>query len=302
MTTDSHSPIAAQVARSSGPVLSLLYAATFWGMLWIPLRHLEAAGIEGTWQVLVSYLGAVAVMLPLLAFGDSPLRVRPSPAWLLTLALAAGWANVAFVLAVIEGEVVRVLLLFYLSPVWASLLGWLLLGERLDRITWWTVPAGLLGALIMLWKPGVGLQWPPTRADWLAFSAGLTFALSNVATRGLGAASLRLKTLTAWVGVVAIAALLVAADDIPVPQASGLAWSGTVLLGMLGFFTCTLATIYGVTHMPVQRSAVIMLFEIFAGAVSAWLIAGEAMGPQEWLGGTLILGAGLAAATYRRRG
>jgi len=299
MTTDSHSPIAAPAGRAAWPVFSLLYAATFWGMLWFPLRLLESAGISGTWQTLVSYLAAMVVMLPLMWLGQSPWRVRPAPGWLLLLALAAGWANVAFVLAVIEGEVVRVLLLFYLSPVWASLLAWGLLGERLDRITWWTVPVGLVGAIAMLWEPGIGLEWPPTRADWLAFSAGLAFALSNVATRRLGAVSVRLKTMAAWVGVVVIAVLLVKGGDIPVPQATPLAWGGAVLLGVLGFFTCTLATIYGVTHMPVQRSAVIMLFEIFAGALSAWLLAGETMTAREWLGGALILGAGLVAATRR---
>lgn len=297
MTTDSHSPIAAPSGRAAWPVFSLLYAATFWGVLWFPLRLLESAGIGGTWQTLVSYLAAMAVMVPLLWLGASPLRVRPAPGWLLLLALSAGWANVAFVLAVIEGEVVRVLLLFYLSPVWASLLGWLLLGERLDRITWWTVPIGLMGAVAMLWEPGIGLDWPPTRADWLAFTAGLGFALSNVATRRLGAVSVRLKTLSAWVGVVVIAVVLVWWGDIPLPQASTLAWSGTVLLGMLGFFTCTLATVYGVSHMPVQRSAVIMLFEIFAGGLSAWWLAGESMDLRDWIGGVLILGAGLIAAT-----
>ncbi len=294
MTTDTHSPPAAP--RAAWPVLSLLYAATFWGLLWYPLRMLEEAGIAGTWQTLVSYLAATAVMLPLLGIGQSVWRHRPSPWWLLVLTAAAGWANVAFVLAVIEGEVVRVLLLFYLSPVWASLLGWVLLGERLDRITWLTVPVGFAGAVAMLWEPGIGLEWPPTRADWLAFSAGLAFALSNVATRRLGQASVRLKTLAAWVGVIVIAGFLVIDSDLPVPDASAMAWGGTVLLGMLGFFGCTLATIYGVTHMPVQRSAVIMLFEVFAGGLSAWLLAGEDMGLRDWLGGVLILGAGLAAA------
>lgn len=299
MTSLHHSPISAATGRGALPVFSLLFAATFWGMLWYPLRLLEQAGISGTWQTLISYLSATLVMLPLLRLGRSPLRVRPPAIWMLLLVLAAGWANVAFVLAVIEGEVVRVLLLFYLSPVWASLLGWLLLGERLSGVTLVTVTVGVIGAVAMLWEPGLGLAWPPTRADWLAFSAGLAFALSNVATRRMGEVSVRLRTLAAWLGVVIVAGLLVQGGDLPVPQASALAWGGAVLLGVVGFFSMTVATIYGVSHMPVQRSAVIMLFEIFAGGVSAWLIAGEAMGLQEWLGGALILGAGFIAATHK---
>lgn len=291
--------MAAAAGRRAWPVVSLLYAATFWGLLWYPLRLLEQHGLSGVWQLLVSYLAALALMLPLLAVGASPWRVRAPRGWLLLLMLAAGWANVAFVLAVIEGEVVRVLLLFYLSPVWAALLGWLLLGERLQPVTLLTVTAGLAGTAAMLWEPGMGFAWPPTRADWLAFSAGVAFALANVSARHMGQVSVRLRTSVTWLGVLLIAGVLLAGDAASPPPVTWPAWGGAVLLGVLGFFTATAATIYGVSHLPVQRSAVIMLFEIVAGGVSAWLLAGEAMGMQEWLGGALILGAGFVAATRR---
>jgi len=47
--------------------------------------------------------------------------------------------------------------------------------------------------------------------------------------------------------------------------------------------------------MPVQRSSVIMLFELVIGALSAWWLAGEAVSGQEWIGGTLILAAAMIA-------
>ena len=50
-----------------------------------------------------------------------------------------------------------------------------------------------------------------------------------------------------------------------------------------------------VTHMPVQRSAVIMLFELVVGAASAWWLAGEVVTLREWIGGMLILSAALIA-------
>jgi len=290
MTTDSRPPI-----RAAWPVLSLLYAASFWGLVWYPLRYLEQAGISGTWLNLISYASACVVMLPLI-LRASAWRVRPSPGWLLLLALSAGWANVAFVLAVLQGEVVRVLLLFYLSPVWATLLGWLLLRERPEWITLLTIPLGLLGAVAMLWAPGLGLPWPLQGADWLALTAGLAFALSNVATRQMARVSVRVKTFAAWLGVVLIAGLLIGVAGEPLPAVTPMAWGGAILLGALGFFTVTLGTVYGVTHMPVQRSAVIMLFEIVAGGLSAWWLAGEAMGLREWLGGALIVTSGVLAA------
>src|SRR3990172_5579453 len=112
------------------PVLSLLLGATLWGVIWYPLRLLEQHGMAGLWTSLIMYLAALVISLPVLWRCRAELSLHP---WLLLmLALSAGWCNVSFVLAVIEGNVVRVLLLFYLSPLWAALLGWLLLGERLS--------------------------------------------------------------------------------------------------------------------------------------------------------------------------
>jgi drug/metabolite transporter (DMT)-like permease len=73
------------------------------------------------------------------------------------------------------------------------------------------------------------------------------------------------------------------------------AWLGTVALGIGGFLLSTLAVVYGVTHMPIQRSAVIMLFELIVGAATAWWLAGEVVTLQEWIGGALILGAAMIA-------
>jgi len=54
-------------------------------------------------------------------------QVRQHPGlWL--LALASGFNNVAFNWAVTVGDVVRVILLFYLMPAWAVLLAWRILG------------------------------------------------------------------------------------------------------------------------------------------------------------------------------
>jgi drug/metabolite transporter (DMT)-like permease len=51
----------------------------------------------------------------------------------------------------------------------------------------------------------------------------------------------------------------------------------------------TYTALYGVTHLPVHRSAAIMLFEVFAGAVSAALLTEEILSLREWTGGLLIM-------------
>jgi drug/metabolite transporter (DMT)-like permease len=280
------------------PTLGLLYGASFWGFVWYPSRLLEQAGVEGAWLTLVSYAVAFLFMLP---FVHWPWRtIWGLRADVTALVLAAGWTNVAFVLAVLEGEVVRVVLLFYLSPVWTALLGRWLLGEPLTRTTGIMLLLGLGGALVMLWDPAIG-RVPLNEADFLAISAGATFALNNVQTRRITRLTVRTKTQIAWLGVILVSAVVVALSRPYLPDASVLAWSGTAALGVGGFMLATLAVMYGVTHMPVQRSSVIMLFELVVGALSAWWLAGEAVGAREWIGGALILAAAMIAIFREER-
>jgi drug/metabolite transporter (DMT)-like permease len=276
------------------PVLSLLLSATLWGLVWYPLRLLEARGLEGLWLTLTSYGAALAVGL--LWAWPSRHDWRGQTLVLVLMGLAAGWCNVAFVLAVLDGTVVRVLLLFYLSPVWTLALGWLLLAEHPGRAGLVVLVLALLGALVMLWNPAMGLPWPLSEADWLAVSSGFAFACSNVLVRKLRQVSIQTKSLVTWLGVVLVAAGGVLLGSQPAPTVTGDTWFGALLLGWFGFMIMAPAVIYGVSRMPVHRSAVILLFELVVGAVSSLLLSDERIVAQEWAGGALILVAAYLAA------
>jgi drug/metabolite transporter (DMT)-like permease len=276
------------------PVLSLLFAATFWGTVWYPLRLLAEAGISGLWQALISYLVAAAVVLPV--YWSRRGELRGQTLGLVPLVLTAGWCNVGFMLGMLEGTVLRVLLLFYLAPVWAVVLARVVLRERLAPRTWVALPMAVVGATLMLYDPAIGLPLPADRADWFGLTAGLAFAVTTVETRRLQAISVTAKTLASWLGVLLIAALGLALGGHALPTASAGAWAGIVVLGCSGFLAATLAVQFGATRLPVQRTTVILLFEIVAGAVSSAWLAGEYTGSREWIGGLLIAGAGLVAA------
>ncbi len=276
------------------PVACLLYTASMWGVIWYPLRWLQTAGMAGVWSSLFLYL--VSLLLGLVVFGRQLGQIRRQPLALVLLALTSGWTNVAFVLAVIDGTVVRVLLLFYLSPLWAVLLGWLLLKERITPAFFLVLVLAMTGALVMLWSPDLGYPWPHTVPDWLAISSGLAFALSNVFIRQVQDVSIQVKTTVSWLGVVLVALLLVLLQDAAVPRVAPSVWLAVVLLGIFATFFMTLAVQYGVTHMPVHRSAVILLFELVAGAISSQLLTAEVVSAREWWGGALILLAGYFSA------
>jgi len=277
--------------RAATPVFSLLLAATLWGVFWFPLRWLEQLGLGGLWQTLFIYTGTLWVVVIIVwrqgARFRSELGLAPWP--LLFMALASGWCNTAFILAMLEGEVMRVLLLFYLSPLWATLIGWLFLKEELHILSILVLVVALSGAVVMLWHPGMGYPWPHDAADWLALSAGISFAILNSLVRFTDQVSIPVKTAVAWLGAIVISGVLilfsgVGMSDVPF-AAAGYAW----LIGALLMVIMTFSVVYGVTHMPVHRSSVILLFELVAGAVSSQWLTDEVILPREWIGGALVI-------------
>lgn len=283
--------------RQFYPSASVFLGATLWGIVWYPMRLLEAGGLQGVWLTLILYATALLVSLPWTA-RTIPQLAR-SPGWLLVLLLSAGWTNFAFVEAVLEGNILRVLLLFYLSPLWATLMGRLFLGEHISRVAAVSLAVASGGALLMLWDPSIGMPWPQGYADWMGLTAGFAFALSNVATRKVQDVSLATKVFCVWLGVTLTAIAMIALLAVPVPSASSAAIGGAVALGV-GILVMTLLIQYGVTHLPVHRSAVITFVELVAGAISQQLLTTEVVTLHEWIGGALIVtGAYLAARCTR---
>lgn len=278
-------------------MVALLAGATVWGLIWYPYRVLEAAGLSGARAAALTYLIALALGILVLASRRS--CERPSW-WLLAVGLAAAGCNIGYVLGMLHGEVMRVLLLFYLAPLWTVLLARLLLGERTGRAGAAVIVLSLAGAVVMLWQPRLGLPWPGNAAEWLGLGAGFLFALTNVLVRRTPQHSIELKSVAVFFCTGALG--LVAAAFEP-PAALGamqsLHW---VLLGVVGLvlLAINLVVQFGLSHVPANRAIVIFMFELAVAAVSAWLLAGEAMGLKEWLGGAMIVAASAASARGER--
>jgi len=281
------------------PILSLLFTATLWGVIWYPLRLLAEQGLAGLWSGLIGYGAVLSLFLWVPVRERASLQRNYLPFAL--MGLSAGWCNVAFIMAVLDGNVVRVLLLFYLSPFWAVCLGWFLLDERLDRQSMLVFAIAVVGALVMLWDESLGMPWPRDSADWLAVSSGFAFALSNVFVRRLQDVSVLLKSTGSWVGVVVVAASWILLSHTGFPEVGPGVLFAAVALGLCGFLVMTFTVLYGVTRMPVHRSAVILLFELVIGAVSSLLLTDEVVLPREWLGGFMIVAAAWLAARIHAR-
>ena len=158
------------------PVLALLFASSLWGLSWIPLRALEQLGFQGVFVVLSGQLLLAILFFPL---GFKRAVFKKHWRALLGIFVAGGGAILCFTYAMIYGDVVRVMVLFYLLPVWGVLGGRVFLGEHIDALRWLGVGCALLGAFFILGAHTI-LDSPPTWMDLIAFLSGFLLSLIHI--------------------------------------------------------------------------------------------------------------------------
>lgn len=268
-------------------VLGILFSSTMWGLIWYPMRILEQQGLPVVWSTLLMYLAA-AIVASVMLFKQIKNFAGHWPLSLWALAIAAGVTNIAFLVALTQGEVMRVMLLFYLSPLWSVLLSRWWLDEKISRLSMLMIIVAMSGTMIMLWHPEIGMPWPNDMADWLALFAGFMFSVNNVLSRKLADVAMEVKTTIVYWGVVMVAGLVLVLQQSNVPDISLNLWVAVMVFGGLCFTAMTVAVLYGLARMPVFRSAILMLSELVVAAISAWWLTNEQMSQTEWLGGALI--------------
>ncbi|HLD10042.1 MAG TPA: DMT family transporter [Methylophilaceae bacterium] len=282
-------------------VFGLLFGAVSWGVVWYPYRVLQEAGISGVAASFYTYV--IAAILGCILFARHWRGLRVLPKGVFWLALAAGWTNLSYILAVIDGEVMRVMLLFYLSPLWTLILAHFWLHERTGKFGMIAIATSMIGAFTMLsnqhpGQPYGGLPLPNNEAEWMALSSGIGFALTNVITRKSSHLSLRSKSISVWLGVAVMAIIFMPFQTLPFVFPSGFSGTQWLIMGGIGLMlmSVTLFVQYGITHIPVTRASVIFLFELVVAAIASYYLANEAMTLREWLGGCLIVAAAIFAA------
>ncbi len=279
------------------PVAALALNALVWGLSWWPLRTLHAAGLHPLWTTACVFTAAWLCITLWRPHAWRGLKQHPHLWWLL---LASGLTNVGFNWAVTTGDVVRVVLLFYLMPTWSLLLAWWLLGERPQPAALARMGLALVGVVLVLKTPDVDWPVPQSWPDVLALLGGLCFALTNVLL-------LRLQNtpedsrMVAMFGGGALMAVLCAL----LAQAGGVvnasvwdvgAWWPWALLLTLAFLLGNLALQYGAARLNAHTTAMVMLSEVVFASASSVSLGVSTLTWRIALGGGLIVLAALLAS------
>jgi drug/metabolite transporter (DMT)-like permease len=275
---------------------ALVINAFVWGVSWWPFRALQGYGLHPLWATALIYGTATLGVLVWRPQAWRALLAHPA-LWL--LAAAAGLTNVGFNWAVTVGDVVRVVLLFYLMPAWSVLIAWAVLGEKPSAGSLFRLGLALAGVVIVLKSPGSPWPVPQSAADWLALAGGLSFAFTNALLRKLGATPGEGRMLAMFGGgaLMAAAAALagMAWQMVPAP-AFQLAGLGVAVALCLAFLASNWALQYGAARLAASTTAIVMLTEILFASTSAALLGAAAFSTRTLLGGGLIVLAALLAA------
>lgn len=279
------------------PALALVLNALIFGLSWWPFRELQKLGLHALWATALTFIFMTVCLLAVRPGAWSRLLRNGQLWWLLC---ASGLTNVCFNWAVTTGDVVRVVLLFYLMPAWSLLLAWPLLDEKPRRTALLRLALALTGVLIVLKTPDAAWPIPHSRADWLALMGGFCFALTNVMLRRLEHTPNDARMLAMFAGAAVMAsgaaALGVHLGVVTTMPTQATGWLGLAALMGIALMIGNLALQYGAARLAASTTAIIMLIEVVFASLSSVMLGAAQWSARTAIGGALIVLASLLAA------
>ena len=270
-----------------------LFAGALWGLFWIPLRAITDTGIQGLWVPFVWFGVPTCCLIPVIIWRW---RHIIAGGWTLQItAFTAGLALTLYTFSFIYTEVVRAMLLFYLTPVWSTILARLILGDVITGLRLLAMSLAIAGMLIIF---GLGMNFPIPKnmGDWLGLASGMVWAIAAVRLRQSDKyAAIDLTCgFFGWSMVVAlITCLALVPKDVP---------SATEIIPLLYWMLPIIvllvlpgawASLWGPKFLNPGLVGLLFMTEIIFGSISAALFAGEPFGSREISGILLIASASL---------
>lgn len=283
--------------------LAVGIAGAVWGCFWFPTRYFEQAGmVDGMFSTALFAVTTVFLIPVALYFWRS---WRTSARPLLQIGIWTGAAFALYANALVLTEVVRALLLFYLTPIWSTALGIAVLGERLTVQRVLAIVLGVSGGLVIL---GLDLGFPMPRniGDWMALVSGMCWAVASVHMARSENIPVTGQTFAYAAGslvfsVVLLALLTPSGSTVSLPPMNLELSLFLIGFAMLVNLPCMTALIWGAGLLSPGRVGILLCAELVFGVASAAVFAGEPFGLREMLGTALILAAVLVEVSGSSR-
>jgi len=270
--------------------MSVLFGAAIWGVYWIPLRHLEEAGLSGAWPVALLNIAPV-LLFAVWSFANWP-KHRHHLGAALIIGLLTGLAFALYGVALIYTSVMRATLLYYLTPIWATLIGMYWLHEK---ATWqrWLAIVGGLGGLSILVSGGSAVAL--NIGDLFGLLSGIFWAVGASMIKRLPKVPLPTMAMFQSVSIVLGAlglGLFVGNQGMLTLDQMWTAVPISLAVSVFMIIPGAILLIWAQKFLSPGRVGLLMMSEVLVAAMTAsYLLPGERMSLLEWVGALLIVGA-----------
>lgn len=278
----------------------IVLGGALWGFYWLPVRYLGAAGLDGPWAGAAIYLATVVLLLPLIVW-----RARAIMGHWRALAVCGMLTGAAFSFystSLLMTEVVRSILLFYLTPIWGTFLGMAFLGERLTRGRAGALVLAFAG-LVVIMGPGGAFSRAPNGGDYLALASGVAWALGSFQVFRLKQVPVTDLVIAFAVGSLVVTGLtLLSGIGAPAPlrPLATLGAAAPMALAVAVYVIPMLAlTVWPATVLNPGRIGLLLMSDAVVGIASAAALSGEPFGWREAAGTALIISAAAVEVLVR---
>ena len=269
------------------PNLTVIVSCFFWGSYWIPLRYIDSDSNGSLWPIFFSFLLLSLLLLkPLVKTFYVIFNERNYFFFLGCLFAATGITFYSE--SLLRGEIAKVVVLFYLCPIWGTIFAKIFLGNKLTLKRLLSIILGIIGLEIMV---GIekGIIFPTSIVEWIALSAGLSWAMGMTLFHLAKSTSGFEKTaLTALIIPFVFLALCLVPDGRTLEMPNQLISVNVIYLWMVLFavvwlLPSILLTYFSVEILDPGRINILLAFEVAFGFISASLLTNEIICPREYL-------------------
>ena len=269
-------------------------ASSLWGLLWVPMRLTESMGVAPLW-VQFWFTTMPALFLACLCL-RSTLRERENWTIYLMSGICIGMGYTLYAVGLLVGSVSKTTVLFYLTPIWSTLLGMVFLAERPSLRRWGAIAMATLGCCLVMQINPVEMRLAPV--DMLGLLSGVFWGMGTVVLRRYPDIDFRNATFAQYLSgtLITAVAILFLAEEAPELLATGKAAAMGAVFGILVFMSSFLMIIRIMQYMSPGRVGILMLSEALVAVISAMIFLGETLSMAQWIGVTVILTAGVVVA------
>ena len=235
------------------------------------------------------FLGIVGLIFP----DMGKVKNKPGPLW--AGAFAYAFTMITFVTANKLTSSANVIMLQYSAPVWAALLGWLLVKEK-PRWEHWAALVMVALGLLLFFRDGIsggGLL-----GDCIALLSGIFFGLHSVILRMMKSGNPRKSMHLAYAVniIISVPFLVMNAPAPSAPAILALLFMGTIQIGCASIFFS-----YGIKRISAIQAMLTATIEPVLNPLWVFIVIGEKPSSSALAGGSIIIVSVLLSSLVSKR-